>query len=159
MRPREDTWIEAKARPRRHTRPPLVEQNAPQRGGSRRQAEACARCTLHLSHTSVKENLRFAASDFTSVETLFSCMSLSACRAIRALSFTRSVARSNTHTGRQHIGFSLASRTESLCSDLKAGEGPASSVWCTDGWGYWQTLQPTVNRITWQPHTVPCFPV
>lgn len=46
---------------------------------------------------------------------------------------TRSVARSNTHTGRQHIGFSLASRTESLCSDLKAGEGPASSVWCTDG--------------------------
>lgn len=42
MRPREDTWIrrEAKARPWRHTRPPLVEQNAPLRGGSQRRIKA-----------------------------------------------------------------------------------------------------------------------
>lgn len=44
------------------------------------------------------------ASDFTSVETLFSCsyMSVSACRDIAALSFTGSVFRWKTHTSRQY---------------------------------------------------------
>lgn len=61
---REDKRIrrDAKATPRRHTRPPLMwSETLPygeETGDGSRQAEACACCRLHLSHTSVKENLR-----------------------------------------------------------------------------------------------------